>query len=109
MDLRGQINYGNFNVLPSHDPRAAGTGNLLISGDVDIRGRLHVHGDVKLHTLERENTALRNEIGQLHDQVRALEQFVNAMWYSPGMPGFVLAEAGFDEKVALSNAPNSSP
>jgi hypothetical protein len=98
----GTIIYGDLTVVPGL-VAGIGKGNLTVTGDVYVRGKLTVMGETKLEDgVRNENAALREEIAGLRDRVKDLERTAVALWNSPGMPGFIMAQHDFNERALIS-------
>jgi hypothetical protein len=50
---------------------------------------------------EAQGVARPGEVAQLRQEVADLKEKVTALWYSPGMPGYVLAQNSFEEGQQL--------
>lgn len=105
----GTIIYGNLTVLPS--PVGNGTGSLAVAGGLYVDGTLTVKGDTKInHETQEENAKLRQELADVSLRVKSLEELVNALWHSPGMPGYVMARSDFEERAeGFKEAQNPAP
>lgn len=97
------LDYGIKDVValfPDHHVAVAKFKQELPETIAAVMYKFVIHWSCKENTSGNTRPVLSSKIDDITDALKSLKLQMNAVWYAPHMPGFILANDSFEESVA---------
>ena len=89
----------NLYISPPFQNESSKTSAVVIGGDLHVSGNIIVNGQKFNIELEEHILSIKKENEILKNDLTELQEKIEMLWFSPGMPGYESAKMSWEEKL----------